>query len=101
MGYHYLVRRDGSVERGRPESRAGAHCKGHNKHSIGVCYEGGLDSKSRAADTRTALQKESLLLLMQDLKTRYPTAIILGHHQLDKYKACPCFDAAREYGMSD
>ena len=99
IGYHYVVRRDGSIEKGRPEQQAGCHCREHNKHSIGICYEGGLDSLGNAADTRTEEQKKSLLLLIKNLKQKYPNALILGHHDLNKYKACPCFDARKEYGL--
>ena len=54
IGYHYVIRRDGAIEPGRPEWMVGAHCKNHNAHSIGVCYEGGLDIRGQPADTRTA-----------------------------------------------
>ncbi|MCM1372238.1 MAG: N-acetylmuramoyl-L-alanine amidase [Bacteroides sp.] len=97
IGYHYVVRRSGVVEQGRPESVAGAHCANHNAHSIGVCYEGGLDVDGMPCDTRTEAQKESLARLLQELRGRYPNAVILGHNQLCRMKACPCFDAAREY----
>ncbi len=97
IGYHYVVLRNGVVEHGRPEAVAGAHCAGHNMHSIAVCYEGGLDAGGNPCDTRTEAQKEALLHLLLDLKGRYPQAIILGHNQLCRFKACPCFDAAREY----
>lgn len=97
IGYHYVVRRNGDIETGRPEQVAGAHCAGHNRHSIGVCYEGGLDTNGRPCDTRTEAQRTSLLRLLKALRWRYPHALILGHHQLCRAKACPCFDAAREY----
>ena len=57
IGYHYVIRRDGTIEPGRPEWMIGAHCKNHNAHSIGVCYEGGYDIRGQPADTRTAEQK--------------------------------------------
>lgn len=98
IGYHYVVRRDGTIETGRPEAKVGAHCREHNNHSIGVCYEGGLDAKGNPADTRTAAQKLSLLKLLSELKQRYPNALIVGHNVFNRYKACPCFDAAKEYG---
>ena len=97
IGYHYVVRRDGSIEKGRAETQVGAHCKNHNTHSIGVCYEGGLDNKGHPADTRTEAQKQALLKLLKELKSRYKDALILGHHDLDKYKDCPCFNAGKEY----
>ena len=97
IGYHYVIRRDGTIECGRPESVVGAHCKNHNRHSIGICYEGGLDEQGNPADTRTPEQKASLHALLTDLKRSYPRALILGHHDLDPTKACPCFNAASEY----
>ena len=96
IGYHYVVRRDGSVERGRPEEAIGAHCTGHNAHSIGICYEGGLDSTGRPADTRTEAQRLTLLRLVGELRSRYPAAIVTGHRTFAR-KACPCFDAEKEF----
>ena len=97
IGYHYVVRRDGAIELGRPEMVVGAHCKNHNKHSIGVCYEGGLDARGQPADTRTPEQKAALVALLRELKKAYPKALIVGHHDLNPMKECPCFDAAKEY----
>ena len=98
IGYHYVVRRNGEIELGRPEYMVGAHCLNHNTHSIGVCYEGGLDARGQPADTRTAEQKAALRRLLEDLHRRYPRAIIVGHHDLDPKKACPCIEnVAREY----
>ena len=98
IGYHYVVRRNGEIELGRPEYMVGAHCLNHNTHSIGVCYEGGLDARGQPADTRTAEQKASLRRLLEDLHRRYPRALIVGHHDLDPKKACPCIEnVAREY----
>lgn len=97
IGYHYVIRRDGTIECGRPESVVGAHCKNHNRHSIGICYEGGLDANGKPADTRTPEQKATLHALLIELRKSYPRALILGHHDLDPQKACPCFNAASEY----
>ena len=101
IGYHYVIRRNGEIEPGRPESVIGAHChvkgQNHNKHSIGVCYEGGLDIRGQPADTRTAEQKAAMRQLLEDLHRRYPRAVIVGHYDLDPTKACPCFDAVHEY----
>lgn len=96
IGYHYVVRRDGSIERGRPEAQTGAHCQGHNAHSIGVCYEGGLDMQGKPSDTRTTEQRKAMLRLLTDLKQRYPKAIIVGHNMFST-KACPCFLPEEEY----
>lgn len=96
VGYHYVVRLDGTVEKGRDESYMGAHCLGHNAHSIGVAYIGGLGQDGRPADTRTAAQRSALTALIGDLCRRYPGATVHGHREFAA-KACPCFDAAREY----
>jgi N-acetyl-anhydromuramyl-L-alanine amidase AmpD len=98
IGYHYVVRRNGSVEQGRPEYMVGAHCMNHNRHSIGVCYEGGLDIRGQPADTRTAAQKAALRRLLEGLHRRYPQALIVGHHDLNPQKDCPCIqDVVNEY----
>ena len=97
IGYHYVVRRDGTIEPGRPEEQIGAHCLNHNAHSIGVCYEGGLDIRGQPADTRTAEQKQAMRQLLEELHGRYPRAIIVGQHDLNPDKPCPCYDVAREY----
>lgn len=96
IGYHYVVLLDGVVERGRPEEGVGAHCKGHNRQSIGVCYIGGLDSCNKLKDTRTTAQRHALLQLMRELKQRFSTATVHGHCEFAA-KACPCFNAAAEY----
>jgi N-acetyl-anhydromuramyl-L-alanine amidase AmpD len=95
-GYHYVIRRDGNIEKGRPDEMIGAHCLNHNRHSLGICYEGGLDANGNTADTRTEAQKESMLNLLTELKKQHPNALIVGHSTFSN-KACPCFDAAKEY----
>ena len=98
IGYHYVVRRDGQIEPGRPEWMVGAHCKNHNAHSIGICYEGGLDIRGQPADTRTLAQKLAMLQLLEVLHRKYPKALIVGHHDLNPHKDCPCIEnVAREY----
>lgn len=100
IGYHYLVCFDGRVEAGRPETTVGAHCAGYNSMSLGVCYVGGLTADGRAPkDTRTVRQKAALLTLLKQLKKKYPSARVVGHHDLNAGKACPCFDAKREYAI--
>lgn len=97
IGYHYVVYQDGSVHKGRPEEEIGAHCQGHNKHSIGVCYVGGVAKDGKTPkDTRTEAQKQSLLELLKNLKVKYPNATIHGHREFAA-KACPSFDAKYEY----
>ena len=98
VGYHYVVRRNGEIEAGRPEWLVGAHCKNHNKYSIGVCYEGGLNARGQPEDTRTPEQKAALRTLLADLHRRYPRAVIVGHHDLNPMKACPCIkNVTQEY----
>lgn len=111
IGYHWVVYRDGTIHAGRPENEVGAHVKGYNSHSIGVCYIGGLSSDGKTSkDTRTTKQKEALRKLVRTLKQKYPQARVVGHRDLspdtnhngkvDKWewlKTCPCFDAIPEY----
>jgi N-acetylmuramoyl-L-alanine amidase len=98
IGYHWVVTLSGAIEKGRPESRSGAHAKGFNKNSIGVVYVGGVDSAMKPKDTRTEGQKETLRCLLEDLKDRYPNAEIIGHRDLPNVsKSCPSFDAKNEY----
>ena len=97
IGYHYVIRRNGEIEPGRPEWMVGAHCLNHNKYSIGVCYEGGLDARGQPADTRTAEQKSAMRNLLEDLHKRHPRAVIVGHRDLSHDRDCPCFDAVSEF----
>lgn len=110
IGYHYVVRLDGTIEPGRDVDTVGAHVRGHNAHSIGVVYVGGLGNDGKPCDTRTENQKNALLNLLLMLRRLYPNARISGHRDFspDKngdgiispcewIKDCPCFDAKREY----
>ena len=97
-GYHYYVTKDGQLHQCRPEEMVGAHARRYNAHSIGICYEGGLDVNGKPADTRTPAQKQTLVTLLRSLKVDYPEAQIIGHRDLPWVtKACPCFDAQSEY----
>ena len=87
IGYHWVIRRNGYLERGRPESKQGAHVRGHNRNSIGVCLVGGKDGFNF-----TRGQMASLDRLCTDLLDRHPGAKILGHRDLDGSKRCPSFD---------
>ena len=97
IGYHYVVRRDGTIELGRPLEMIGAHVVGHNRHSIGICYEGGLNSAGEPEDTRTPEQKVTLRKLLEELHRKFPKALIVGHRDLNPGKRCPCFDVQKEY----
>lgn len=96
IGYHYVIYLDGTVARGRDDAQPGAHCKGHNSHSIGVCYVGGLDSEGKPSDTRTPQQKAALREVINKLLRRYPEASVHGHYEFAA-KACPCFDVSKEF----
>ena len=97
-GYHRYIAKDGTVHIGRPYEQVGAHVgPKFNPHSIGICYEGGLNAKGQFADTRTEAQKRSMAALIHELKTRFPKARILGHRDLPGvHKACPCYDVAKD-----
>ena len=96
IGYHYIVLLDGTVDQGRPVKRQGAHVRGYNKDSIGVCYVGGLDADMNPKDTRTDLQKDSLTELISYLMDSYEDATLHGHNEFSS-KACPSFNVEEEY----
>ena len=100
-----MIRLDGKLEKGRDVSLAGAHCRGWNERSVGICYIGGLDENGRPADTRTNAQKRVLYQIIMDLQREYNILQVLGHRDtspdlngdgvIEPYeyvKACPCFD---------
>lgn len=97
-GYHYYITRDGQTYQTRHLQLVGAHARGHNAHSIGVCYEGGLNPDGQPADTRTTAQRRALRQLLTRLRRQFPEARITGHRDLPSVsKACPCFNAEAEY----
>ena len=96
IGYHYVIYRDGSVHKGRDVAKIGAHCKGQNANSIGVCYIGGMTADNKQAkDTRTPQQKAALRTLVAQLKQEYPGITIHGQNEYAN-KACPCFNVQTE-----
>lgn len=97
VGYHYIVYRDGTVHEGRNIDIAGAHTSNHNQNSIGVVYIGGMTKDNKKpADSRTNAQKDALVQLLKELRQLYPSAKIYGHRNFAN-KACPSFDAKKEY----
>jgi N-acetylmuramoyl-L-alanine amidase len=96
IGYHFIIGLDGAIDYGRPISRQGAHTKGENADSIGICYIGGLSEKKRAKDTRTEAQKKALIKILKTLTHIYPNATIHSHFEFAN-KSCPCFNAGSEY----
>ena len=96
VGYHYVIRLDGTIEQGRPLEMIGAHCTGHNAHSIGICYIGGLDRSGKPKDTRTQVQKDVLWSLVKSQQKRFPSATVHGHREFAN-KTCPCFEVKEEF----
>ena len=97
IGYHFYIDLDGTINKGRDIDKMGAHCKGHNRNSIGICYCGGVETDGKTPkDTRTQEQKDSLLHVLKTLKAMYPEAVIYSHSEFAA-KACPSFDATEEY----
>ena len=107
-GYHFYVRRDGRVLATRPVSKVGAHVRGYNAHSIGICYEGGLDAEGNPKDTRTPEQRSALRLLVHRLLKLFKDARVCGHRDLSPdrdgdgtvepgewVKQCPCFEVSK------
>lgn len=97
IGYHFVIGLNGELEFGRGIDEVGAHVRGFNSSSIGIAYVGGLDANGNPADTRTPEQKAALMRVLSYLKKEFPEARILGHNDLNIRKACPCFNAAKEY----
>lgn len=104
VGYHYVIYRDGSVHRGRPETQVGAHTTGYNTHSIGICYIGGCEATKDAKgeyppkDTRTPAQRAALVRLVADMCKKYPGATVHGHNEFAN-KACPSFNVQKEHEL--
>ena len=90
IGYHWVIRLDGSIEVGRPLEKSGAHTKGHNKDSVGVCYIGGCDADGKPKDTMNPEQEKAWRMIVLSLRTLYGDLTIHGHNEFAK-KACPSF----------
>ena len=109
-GYHYYIRKSGQIEPMRDEDTVGAHARGFNAISLGVCYEGGLDAQGCPKDTRTPEQRAALRLLVHQLLRRFHGEVrVCGHRDLSPdrngdgvvepeewIKVCPCFDVSKE-----
>lgn len=90
IGYHFVVRLNGDIERGRSLNQVGAHCYGHNACSVGLCYIGGLNAAGVATDTRTKEQKQSLECLIACIKRSFPWVTVHGHNEFVA-KDCPSY----------
>jgi N-acetyl-anhydromuramyl-L-alanine amidase AmpD len=93
IGYHFVIRRTGEIEKGRPVSQVGAHAKGHNLDSIGICLVGGIDEDGDADANFTFEQYVALEQFVDEAEDYYGDLDVLGHRDLPGVaKACPCFD---------
>jgi N-acetylmuramoyl-L-alanine amidase len=93
VGYHYVIRRDGLVEEGRPVEQVGAHVSGHNASTIGICMVGGIAADSTPQNNFNSRQFDALYALLLTLHHKFPGAEVLGHRDFPGVaKACPCFD---------
>ena len=97
VGYHYLINADGTIEQLAQESEITNGVAGFNSVTVNISYKGGVDAANKPKDTRTPQQKESILKLLKELRKRYPKAIIQGHKDFGAKKACPSFEAKKEY----
>lgn len=93
IGYHYVIKRDGTLEEGRQEQQIGAHVSGHNVNSLGICMVGGVNKEGKATNNFTDEQWKTLKQLLVHLKVKYPQAIVQGHRDFPNVKKdCPSFD---------
>lgn len=100
IGYHFVIKRDGSIEIGRDVDDVGAHARGHNSYSVGVCMIGGLNEDGKPEGVYTDAQWAMLRILVDGLKTRYPDAKVIGHNEISD-KACPSFDVGEWNGRGN
>jgi len=110
IGYHAVIRRSGQIEFGRPFDETGAHVKGYNTRSVGVCMVGGVDASGSPEDNFTRKQYASLNVIVDVLRAAYPGASVVGHRDLSPdadgdgvieehewLKACPCFSVSEYF----
>lgn len=94
IGYHHVIRRNGLIEPGREHKTPGAHAKGYNEKSIGICMVGGIDMESKPHCNFTRHQWAALPNLINDLLQKFPGAQVIGHHDVNPHKSCPGFNVA-------
>ena len=100
IGYHFYIRKDGTMTQHRKLLEVGAHARPYNRCSIGICYEGGLDEHGKPCDTRTPEQTERIVDVLTRLHQLFPKAKIVGHRDLPGTtpKECPCLNAHDVFG---
>lgn len=94
IGYHFVIRRDGRPEFGRPAEMIGAGVKGMNKNSLHICFVGGVNKNGKPEDNFTDAQMKTGRELISNLKNAYPSATVHGHNEFAN-KACPCFEICK------
>lgn len=94
VGYHFIIKRDGTIEAGRDEDVIGAHVEGYNSTSVGVCLVGGVDDRLKPEANFTPAQMQALRSLLVTLLAKYEGSILRAHHDVAP-KACPSFDLKR------
>ena len=97
IGYHYVIKLDGTIEGGRPIHKAGAHCKGHNQDSIGICYIGGMDDDMQPKDTMNECQEAAFKELIYSLRMVWDKHLTLHGHNEFSEKACPSFKVSEKF----
>lgn len=99
IGYHFIIELNGTVNIGRPIERSGAHARGYNSTSIGICYVGGCDKDMKPKDTMTEEQFNACMALIIDLQSSYPTIDkVIGHNDVSN-KACPSFNVREKFDL--
>lgn len=97
-GYHYMIKADGKIVNTLPIDQVSNGVAGWNSQIINISYIGGIDKSGNPKDTRTEEQKKSIVKLLRELKSTFPKAKIQGHRDFPNvHKACPSFDAKKEY----
>lgn len=91
VGYHYYIKLDGTIQEGRNLEQVGAHCKGQNSDSIGICFEGGKNSDGSKWDSPLSAQLDSWHTLYQYLCLMFGNLPLKGHYEYSE-KSCPNFD---------
>lgn len=93
IGYHFVIRRDGTIEHGRELNAVGAHTLGYNEKSIGICLVGGVTTDNRTPENNyTPAQWLTLEKLVSELETQFPQAKVVGHRDLNPGRGCPSFN---------
>lgn len=97
IGYHYVIRLNGEIESGRSIDQVGAHTKGHNSDSIGICYIGGLNKNNKPKDTMYKCQEDSMRELIFSLRVVADEELTIHGHNEFSDKACPSFKVNKKF----